>query len=66
MFNVKLSTYLYYMRIRNDSRNLWNNKKFSVCRSILNVCFAYTSRDEMCTAMKEIAEGVSLGLIKDR
>ena len=34
-------------------------------RSILNVCFAYTSRDEMCTAMKEIAEGVSLGLIKD-
>lgn len=35
-------------------------------RAILNVCFAYTSRDEMCTAMKEIAEGVSLGLIKDR
>lgn len=34
-------------------------------RAILNVCFAYTSRDEMCTAMKEIAEGVSLGLIKD-
>lgn len=34
-------------------------------RAILNVCFAYTSREEMCTAMKEVAEGVSLGLIKE-
>lgn len=34
-------------------------------RAILNVCFAYTSRDEISTAMKEVAEGVSLGLLKE-
>lgn len=33
-------------------------------RAILNVCFSYTSRDEICTAMKEVAEGVERGLLK--
>ncbi|CAH1798900.1 unnamed protein product [Owenia fusiformis] len=37
-----------------------NNKK-----AILNVCLAYTSRDEICNAMRECAEGVELGIIKD-
>lgn len=27
-------------------------------RATLNVCFSYTSRDEICTAMREMAEGV--------
>lgn len=34
-------------------------------RAILNVCFSYTSQDEMCFAMKSIAEGVTLGLIQE-
>lgn len=34
-------------------------------RAVLNVCFAYTSRDEICAAMREVAEGVQLGLIRD-
>lgn len=34
-------------------------------RAVLNVCFAYTSRDEICAAMREMAEGVQLGLIKE-
>nr|XP_022292130.1 dehydrodolichyl diphosphate synthase complex subunit DHDDS-like [Crassostrea virginica] len=34
-------------------------------RAVLNVCFAYTSRDEICAAMREVAEGVQLGLIKE-
>ncbi|XP_071113063.1 dehydrodolichyl diphosphate synthase complex subunit DHDDS-like [Haliotis cracherodii] len=33
-------------------------------RAILNVCFAYTARDDMCTAMREMVEGVSTGLLK--
>lgn len=33
-------------------------------RAFLNVCFAYTSQDEMCAAMREVAEGVQLGLLK--
>ncbi|XP_067675918.1 dehydrodolichyl diphosphate synthase complex subunit DHDDS-like [Haliotis asinina] len=33
-------------------------------RAILNVCFAYTARDDMCTAMREMVEGVSKGLLK--
>lgn len=33
-------------------------------RAILNVCFSYTSRDEICTAMKELAEGVDRGELK--
>lgn len=32
-------------------------------RAVLNVCVAYTSRDEMCSAMKDVAEGVSRQLI---
>lgn len=32
---------------------------------VLNVCFAYTSRDEICTAMRETAEGVQMGSIKE-
>lgn len=35
-------------------------------RAILNICFAYTSREEICTAMREVAEGVQLGLIRER
>ena len=34
-------------------------------RAILNVCFSYTSRDEMCTAIKELAEGVESGLLEE-
>ncbi|XP_033739932.1 dehydrodolichyl diphosphate synthase complex subunit DHDDS-like [Pecten maximus] len=33
-------------------------------RAILNVCFSYTSRDEICAGMRELAEGVSNGLIR--
>jgi len=36
-----------------------NNK-----RAILNVCFAYTARDDMCTAMREVAHGVKQGHIR--
>ena len=32
-------------------------------RAVLNVCVAYTSRQEICSAMKDIAEGVSRQLI---
>ncbi len=35
-------------------------------RARLNVCFSYTSRDEICAAMREVTEGVQLGLIKER
>jgi len=35
-------------------------------RAVLNVCVAYTSRDEMCSAMKDVAEGVSQQLIHQR
>ncbi|KAK3096619.1 hypothetical protein FSP39_001745, partial [Pinctada imbricata] len=34
-------------------------------RATLNVCFAYTSRDEICSAMRDIAEGVSQGHLKE-
>ncbi|ELU03274.1 hypothetical protein CAPTEDRAFT_181282 [Capitella teleta] len=34
-------------------------------KAILNICFAYTSREEMCTAVREVAEGVEMGLIKE-
>ncbi|XP_070568690.1 dehydrodolichyl diphosphate synthase complex subunit DHDDS-like isoform X2 [Ptychodera flava] len=33
-------------------------------RAILNVCFAYTSRHEMTTAVKELATGVEEGLLR--
>lgn len=33
-------------------------------RAVLNVCFAYTSRDEICAGMRELAEGVVQGYIK--
>jgi len=33
-------------------------------RAILNVCFAYTARDDMCTAMRELASGVKDGHIR--
>ncbi|ESP01058.1 hypothetical protein LOTGIDRAFT_225491 [Lottia gigantea] len=33
-------------------------------RAILNVCFSYTSRDDICTAMRELASGVKQGHIK--
>lgn len=32
-------------------------------KAVLNVCMPYTSRDEISTAMQEIAEGVKLGLL---
>jgi len=35
-------------------------------RAVLNVCVAYTSRDEMCSAMKDVAEGVSRQLLHTR
>ena len=35
-------------------------------RAFLNVCFSYTSRDEICCAMRDLAEGVQLGLIRER
>ncbi|XP_045196592.2 dehydrodolichyl diphosphate synthase complex subunit DHDDS-like [Mercenaria mercenaria] len=34
-------------------------------RATLNVCFSYTSRDEICTAMREMAEGVERGEIME-
>ncbi|KAK2172055.1 hypothetical protein NP493_997g01065 [Ridgeia piscesae] len=34
-------------------------------RTFLNVCFAYTSRDEICCAMRELAQGVQMGHIKE-
>ncbi|GFR63057.1 ditrans,polycis-polyprenyl diphosphate synthase ((2E,6E)-farnesyl diphosphate specific) [Elysia marginata] len=36
-----------------------NNK-----RAVLNVCFAYTARDDMCNAMRELSVGVKEGLIR--
>ncbi|XP_076445418.1 dehydrodolichyl diphosphate synthase complex subunit DHDDS-like [Babylonia areolata] len=30
-------------------------------RAILNVCFAYTAQDDICNAMKELAQGVRAG-----
>ncbi|KAL5010632.1 hypothetical protein ScPMuIL_012937 [Solemya velum] len=33
-------------------------------RAVLNVCFAYTSRDEITTGIKKLAEGVDKGLIR--
>ncbi|BFZ09403.1 hypothetical protein BsWGS_12442 [Bradybaena similaris] len=33
-------------------------------RAILNVCFAYTARDDMCMAMRELAKGVKEGSIR--
>lgn len=33
-------------------------------RAVLNVCFAYTARDDMCNAMRELSEGVKEGLIQ--
>ncbi|GFN80859.1 ditrans,polycis-polyprenyl diphosphate synthase ((2e,6e)-farnesyl diphosphate specific) [Plakobranchus ocellatus] len=34
-------------------------------RAILNVCFAYTSRDDMCHAMREMTDGVKEGFIRE-
>lgn len=33
---------------------------------MLNVCFAYTARDDICNAMKELALGVKAGEIRER
>ncbi|XP_050392674.1 dehydrodolichyl diphosphate synthase complex subunit DHDDS isoform X2 [Patella vulgata] len=33
-------------------------------RAILNVCFAYTARDDICTSMREMTNGVKQGIIK--
>ena len=35
-------------------------------RATLNVCLAYTSRHEISHAVKSVAEGVELGLIRPR
>jgi len=45
-----------------------NNDNRSDClrRALLNVCVAYTSRDEICSSMKDVAEGVSRQLIYPR
>ncbi|KAL3881697.1 hypothetical protein ACJMK2_028101 [Sinanodonta woodiana] len=34
-------------------------------RAVLNVCFAYTSRHEISIAIRELAEGVQVGLLKE-
>ncbi|XP_064628045.1 dehydrodolichyl diphosphate synthase complex subunit DHDDS-like [Lineus longissimus] len=34
-------------------------------RATLNVCMPYTSRDEICAAMREVTEGVQLGLLRE-
>ncbi|XP_041354444.1 dehydrodolichyl diphosphate synthase complex subunit DHDDS-like [Gigantopelta aegis] len=44
-----------------EAVNFTKNNK----RAILNVCFAYTARDDMCHAMRELASGVSQGLIRE-
>ena len=35
-------------------------------RAVLNVCFAYTARDDMCNAMRELSVGVKEGFIRER
>ena len=42
------------------------NFLFISLRAILNVCLAYTSRHEISNAVKSVAEGVELGLLKPR
>ena len=42
------------------------NFTFYFIRATLNVCLAYTSRHEISNAVKSMAEGVELGLIKPR
>ncbi|XP_013386156.1 dehydrodolichyl diphosphate synthase complex subunit DHDDS [Lingula anatina] len=44
-----------------DAMNMTKNNN----RAVLNVCFAYTAREEICSAMRDIAEGVDLGLIRE-
>lgn len=39
---------------------------FTSSRATLNVCLAYTSRHEISNAVKLMAEGVELGLLKAR
>ena len=39
---------------------------FLIFRAVLNVCFSYTARDEICSAMQELAQGVQDGLIRER
>ena len=39
---------------------------FVFLRATLNVCLAYTSRHEISHAVKSVAEGVELGLIRPR
>jgi len=34
-----------------------------VCRAFLNVCFAYTSRQEMTEAVRRLAQGAADGMI---
>lgn len=34
-------------------------------RAFLNICISYTSQDEICYAMRNLAEGVSLGIIDE-
>lgn len=34
-------------------------------RAVLNVCFAYTSRDEIANAMREMADGVERGILRE-
>ena len=38
---------------------------FLLCRCFVNICISYTSRDEICSATREIAEGVQMGLIRE-
>lgn len=55
-----------FLKYHNISLNLKLGITSLFFRAVLNVCFAYTSRDEICAAMREVADGVQLGLIKER
>ena len=54
--------------VRNFTRTIIIKRKliFFFIRATLNVCLAYTSRHEISNAVKCMAEGVELGLIKSR
>ena len=44
--------------------NSWNY--FLFISAVLNIAVAYTSRDEITQAIKEVANGLEKGMIKER
>ena len=44
--------------------NSWNY--FLIISAVLNIAVAYTSRDEITQAIKEVANGLEKGMIKER